>query len=160
DKPTKEKARAMMRMVQDINDKYLSALEHRADPPVRVQCFTCHRGAAQPRMLQDVLQLAYDQGGLDSTVTRYQSLRSRYYGRATYDFGEVPLADVAGKLSSGGHSGDAVKLLDLNVEMNPTSAFAKRQQTAEALRGAFRDPSPDSGAAVYHRYRDRYGAEL
>ena len=78
-------------MTQDLNDKYLATLENRADPPVRVQCATCHRGAPQPRTLQDALKIAYDKGGMDSTLARYQSLRERYYGRATYDFGDAPL---------------------------------------------------------------------
>src|SRR5207244_458268 len=117
DKPQKDKARVMLRMVQDINDKYLTQLEPRATPAVGVQCVTCHRGAAQPRMLQDVLKSAYDQGGIDSTEARYRALRDRYYGRFTYDFGDAPLADVPRQLRTSGHPADAVKLHALNVEM-------------------------------------------
>src|SRR5262245_63303646 len=36
DKPTKEKTRIMMRMVADLNDKYMTQLDKRADPPVKV----------------------------------------------------------------------------------------------------------------------------
>jgi tetratricopeptide (TPR) repeat protein len=158
DKPTKEKARAMMRMVQDINDKYLANLSGRSDPPIRVQCFTCHHGIAQPRTLQDVLSAAYTTGGLDSTRARYQALRGRYYGRAAYDFGEVPLADVAGQLRSG-HATDAESLLALNVAMNPTSNFARRQHAELVLMGAFAS-GKDAGAAAYRSFRDRYGAPV
>jgi len=57
---------------------FSTALGRRADPPIRVQCATCHRGTTEPRMLQEVREAAYDQGGLDSTLARYQSLRDRY----------------------------------------------------------------------------------
>src|SRR5262249_54756087 len=133
DKPTKDKAREMLKMVQAINDKYLASLANRSDPPIRVQCVTCHHGLAQPRTLQDVLQTAYDQGGPDSTRARYQALRTRYYGSAAYDFGEVPLGDVAGSLRRGGHVDDAVQLLALNVDLNPSSQFAKRQLAGAAV---------------------------
>jgi hypothetical protein len=95
DKPTKRKARDMIRMVNSINDTYLAGLEKRSNPPVRVQCVTCHRGATTPRMLEDVLKTAYEQGGMDSTMSRYRELHDRYYGRFTYDFSELPLAAVA-----------------------------------------------------------------
>src|SRR5262245_28770953 len=52
DKPTKRKAREMLRMVKAINETYLAGLESRSKPPVGVQCVTCHRGAATPRMLE------------------------------------------------------------------------------------------------------------
>jgi hypothetical protein len=157
DKPTKLKARVMIQMTRDLNDKYLATLEHRSDPPVRVQCVTCHRGATQPRMLQDVLKVAYDQGGMDSTLARYQSLRDRYYGRFTYDFSEVPLADLANQLRDGGHSEDAARLLAFNVQMNPQSGFAKRQYANSAIMESFRAGGPDSGKATYHRLADQYG---
>jgi tetratricopeptide (TPR) repeat protein len=160
DKPTKLKARAMMRMVQDLNDKYLADLDHRSDPPIRVECFTCHHGVAQPRTLQGNLEIAYQEGGLDSTVARYNHLRDRYYGSAAYDFGEVPLSDVADSLRRGGHDDDATKLLSLNVELNPKSSFAKRRFAASRIIGQFANAGADSGAAAYHDLAARYGANV
>lgn len=160
DKPTKIKARAMLKMVQDINGTYLANLEKRADPPLRVECFTCHRGVPQPRSLQDVLVYAYDQGGMDSTMARYRALHDRYYGRAAYDFGEVPLTLVAAHAESTGHADDSAKLLALNVEANPNSDFAKRQQVMTTLSATFRTQGADSGAALYHGYKARYGEKI
>ena len=160
DKPTKIKARAMLKMVQDINGNYLANLEKRADPPVRVECYTCHRGVTQPRTLQDVLAQTYDQGGMDSTLARYHALHDRYYGRAAYDFGEVPLTLVAAHAESTGHADDSAKLLALNVEANPNSDFAKRQQVMSTLAASFRTQGADSGAALYHAYKSRYGEKL
>ena len=106
DKPQKAKARIMMTMTHDLNEKYLTQLATREKPPIPVQCVTCHRGVSEPRQLQDVLTQKYDDGGVDSTLARYRTLRDRYYGRASYDFGDVPLADVGTKLISSGHADD------------------------------------------------------
>jgi len=157
DKLAKRKAREMLRMVNDLNGTYLAKLEGRSDPPVKVECMTCHHGVPQPRSLQDLLQQSYEHGGLDSTIARYHALRDRYYGRAAYDFGEVPLADAAGRLWIDGHEADAVRLDELNVEMNPNSAFAKRQHAALAIGLGFSGASADSGAATYRALQQRYG---
>lgn len=160
DKPTKLKARVMMQMTQDLNDKYLANLTNRADPPIRVQCATCHHGVAQPRMLQDVLKIAYDQGGLDSTLAKYHALRDRYYGAAAYDFTEVPLGELGTQLRSGGKQDDAFRVLELNVEMNPNSAFAKRQLAGATIETAFTGAGTDSGVAAYHAMVSRYGPKI
>jgi hypothetical protein len=63
-KPTKEIARKMLVMVNDINGKYLAGVEAPPPPPPapdapaapaapavagpKVNCFTCHRGALKP----------------------------------------------------------------------------------------------------------------
>jgi hypothetical protein len=54
-KPEKETARTMMRMVQTINTDLLARLPERNDPPVNVPCVTCHRGSALPSTLDRVL---------------------------------------------------------------------------------------------------------
>jgi tetratricopeptide (TPR) repeat protein len=156
-KLTKRKARVMMSMVSDINEKYLPTLEGRSTPPAGVRCMTCHHGVAVPRTLQGILVHEYEMGGLDSTIARYRSLRARYYGRAAYDFGSVPLADVASDIAERGHPGDAVALNALNVEMNPESEFARRQYASGALLQAFRQDEPDSAAVMFRELKSRYG---
>ncbi|MGH7724529.1 MAG: c-type cytochrome [Candidatus Eiseniibacteriota bacterium] len=160
DKPTKIKARAMMEMTRDINQKYLASLEHRNDPPTGVQCITCHRGVTNPQRLQEILLRAYEQNGLDSTIVRYQGLRQRYYGRAAYDFGEVTLADVANAVGRADHTDDAVRLNALNVEMNPTSAYAKRVHATAAIAETYRDHGPEAGEGAYEDFQSRYGTEI
>jgi len=159
EKPTKRKARAMLRMVQAINDQHLSGLEQRVDPPVRVQCFTCHHGVREPRPLQEILLTTYRAAGLDSTVAAYRALRARYYGSAAYDFGEVALADVAGGVARMDRFPDALRLLELNVELNPASVFAQRQYAQRALEGAFVERGAEAGAALYRELKARYRAE-
>ena len=156
DKATKRMARAMLRMVEQINLEHLAGLESRSEPAVRVECFTCHRGAREPRTLQSVLLLAYDAGGADSAIAAYRVLREREYGRAVFDFGEVALADVATAVASRDQHADAERLAALNVEMNAKSAFAKRQHGSFALGIAFR-AGPAAGRARYEELLGRYG---
>jgi tetratricopeptide (TPR) repeat protein len=160
DKPTKRTARVMLQMVHHINEEHLAEVEKRVQPPVTVECATCHRGTTTPRMLQDVLLIAYQAGGLDSSLKVYRGLRERYYGRFTYDFSEVPLADVAGRIAAQGNLGDAERLHALNVEMNPASVFAKRQHATLAIGRAFLADGADSGAAAYARLKASYGAPV
>jgi tetratricopeptide (TPR) repeat protein len=157
DKPTKAKARIMMTMTHDLNEKYLTQLATREKPAINVQCVTCHRGITEPRTLPDVLVNAYDTGGLDSTMARYGRLRDRYYGSAAYNFSEASLSEAATRLDGAGHGDDAMVLLAKNVEMNPTSVFAKRQHAQFAVGRAFDGHGADAGAAEYHAMKDKYG---
>ena len=151
DKPEKKTARVMLQMVHDINDKYISTLEDHSNPPIQVQCITCHHGITHPRPLADVLKLAYARGGIDSTRARYSALRDRYYGSAAYDFGEVPLSDAALALAVSGLVADAATLRALNVARNPKSMFAQHQAAAGNVLLAFSEQGGDSGVAVYQR---------
>ena len=126
EKHAKEAARTMLGMVAAINGSLLGKLEHRHEPRITVTCATCHRGVAEPRPLQQVLMIAYDSGGADAAEKKYRELRERYYGRASYDFGEVPLADVANALRQKSMT-DALRFHALNIEFAPNSAFAHRQ---------------------------------
>jgi hypothetical protein len=47
-KPTKNMARAMMRMVNDVNGKVPEAVGKPADQAARVTCAMCHRGTTTP----------------------------------------------------------------------------------------------------------------
>jgi len=132
DKHTKLAAREMLAMVAAINGSHLSKLEHRHEPRITVTCFTCHRGVSEPRPLQQILLIAYDSGGADAAERKYRDLRDRYYGRASYDFGEVPLADVGGALRQRSMT-DAVRFYLLNTEFSPNSAFAHRMAGAGLL---------------------------
>lgn len=129
-KPQKLKAREMLRMVRAIDGDYLTKLATRVQPPLSVTCATCHRGIAQPRPLQQVLMIAYDSGGVNDVLSTYGRLRQQYFGRAAYDFGEVPLSDVADSMRLRGHLPDAIRVHHLNIEVNPTSTFALRQAAA------------------------------
>jgi tetratricopeptide (TPR) repeat protein len=132
-KVEKEKAREMMRMAAAINGQHLPRLPERRDPPVAVTCMTCHRGLAEPRPLQQVLLSAYERGGIDSAEARYRALRTQYFGRAAYDFGDATLADVASALRARDRLPDALRLHALNTQLSPTSAFAFRATATAQL---------------------------
>jgi tetratricopeptide (TPR) repeat protein len=146
-KPEKNKAREMLRMVGAINGEYLTKLAERRTPPISVACMTCHRGVAEPRPLQQIVLSAYDAAGADSAEAVYRALRTRYYGRAAYDFGEVPLADVGAALRARGKTADALRFYVLNTELTPNSAFAFRQAAEAQLA------SGDTASAVRNYQR-------
>ena len=156
EKDEKKTARVMMQMTHDINEKFISTLEDHSNPPIQVQCVTCHHGISHPRPLTDVLKIAYARGGIDSTRARYSALRDRYYGSAAYDFGEVPLAEVGQALADSGHFEDAQNIMKYNVEVNPKSAFAQRQAAATDVMMAYYAQGGDSGAAVFQRVKGQF----
>jgi tetratricopeptide (TPR) repeat protein len=160
DKAPKHKARVMIEMLGRINGQHLAALEDRADPPLRVECVTCHRGVREPRQLQQILLGTYSVAGLDSVLAVYQNLRQRYHGRAAYDFGEVALADVASGVAAQGNVADAERLHALNVEMNPTSNFAKAQHLGVALRLAFAEGGASAGRERYTELKAVYAGNF
>ncbi|HKI94534.1 MAG TPA: c-type cytochrome [Gemmatimonadales bacterium] len=122
-KDHKKTARVMLRMVQDINAKYLTQLEGGSD--IHVQCFTCHHGNKTPERLENVLFAAYLGGGPDSVATAYRNLREQYYGRAIYDFGEGTLIATARMIAQVPNRTNnlpaAIAVLDLNTSYFPKS---------------------------------------
>jgi tetratricopeptide (TPR) repeat protein len=122
DKRPKLIARDMMRMTADINTHVLANLKDRPAPAVNVECMTCHRGLTRPRMLGDVIVDSLNTGGLDSARTAYARLKTHYYGRASYDFGEPSLIWTAIKLSAAGKYQAALDVLKLDEEQYPGSA--------------------------------------
>ncbi len=157
DKLPKRKARIMLEMVGRINRTDLASLDERSNPPIRVQCFTCHRGIREPRPLQEVLTAAYQASGADSAVAAYTALRARYYGRAVYDFAEVALADLADVAAAAGRAGDAERFLELNIQHNPASVFARMGLARAALTRSFGELGVDSGAVRYAALKARFG---
>lgn len=132
-KPTKIKARTMLHMVAAINNDYLTKLQPRLQPPIVVSCETCHRGVMEPRPLEQVILTRYDSAGTDSAIALYRDLRKHYYGRASYDFGEAPLAGVGGALRMRNRTADALRFYMLNLEFTPTSSFAWSQAGSAQL---------------------------
>ena len=137
EKPTKRKAREMVRMVQAINDQHLANLEERSDPRVAVSCETCHRGVSKPMRIQSILTVAYQEGGTDAAIAKYRELRQQYYGGFSYDFSEGMLNEVGAdliraaagstppeELAQSEQIQTAIAVLNLNLGYYPNSAFA------------------------------------
>lgn len=121
EKDDKEVARGMLRMVQNINGKFLPAAigEHDA----KISCVTCHRGVMHPATLDQVMLKTVETKGIDAAVTRYHDLRDKYYGRGAYDFGPRSLVPAIETLAdTGGDLDAAQKLVELTIEEYPQDA--------------------------------------
>lgn len=170
DKPMKRKAREMMRMTRAINEELLAGLEARLDPPVQVNCITCHRGQPQPRMIQEVLHREVVENGLDAAVARYRELREEYFGSHTYDFSPTALTALARTLAAEGRSTGAVRFLELNVEMHPgywySHILLAELLTEESPERARREQeralglAPDDAVEFVRRRLARFAAQL
>ncbi|HEX9562458.1 MAG TPA: c-type cytochrome [Gemmatimonadaceae bacterium] len=155
EKLTKLVARQMMRMVQEINQR-LDTLPARSAAPLAVTCATCHRGVSRPVPLSTMIAETAIASGADSAMRVYRSLRQRYFGRDSYDFGESSLNAAAFRTGRAGRVGDALALLNLNQSLFPEAValhisrgnillmrgdtVAAARSFTEALR---RDPSND-----------------
>jgi tetratricopeptide (TPR) repeat protein len=137
DKEEKRTARIMLQMVHEINNTHLAKLDEPADERVKVECMTCHRGQEHPRMLEDVLVATIETEGVDSAIAQYHSLRERYYGGHTFDFGEWTLLTVAEACMGDGDTDGAIALVELNNELFPES-FMTLYQLGEAYAAAGR----------------------
>ena len=121
EKPAKNTARVMMRMVDQLNTSVLAQIPHRAEPRVVVDCATCHRGTTLPKSLQTTLFEIITEKGVAAAVARYRELREdALLGR--YNFGELEVNDLARRLGEAGKGDAAIAILELNGEFYPKSA--------------------------------------
>jgi hypothetical protein len=122
DKENKKIAREMMKMVADINGKYMPATGRSLNDLSRVTCETCHHGLAQPRTLRAALTEVVHASGPDSAIALYRALRLRYFGAAAYDFSEPSLNEAGNQLAQDAqHRQAGMAILRLNLEFFPTS---------------------------------------
>ena len=121
DKPAKVKARAMLKMVDQLNGSMLPALPARAEPKVVVECATCHRGLPLPKTLQTTLLEIVNKDGAAAAVTRYRDLRTNQTLTGRYNFGEWEVNELARRLVEAGKLDDAIAILEMNGEFYPKS---------------------------------------
>jgi hypothetical protein len=115
DDEDKRKARVMLQLVQRVNNE-LATLPARDQPPVNVQCVTCHRGLQRPRTLEAELATTIARAGIDSAIVHYRTLRNTYFGSGSFDFGAQRLIEVARALFGQQRGADAERMLQLNLE--------------------------------------------
>ena len=121
DKPAKVKARAMLKMVDQLNGSTLPALPARAEPRVMVECATCHRGLPLPKTLQTTLLEIVNKDGAAAAVTKYRDLRTNQTLSGRYNFGEWEVNELARRLRNAGKIDDAIAILEMNGEFYPKS---------------------------------------
>lgn len=120
EKDHKKIARIMLRMVDSVNTRFLASIPNRDDPPTNVTCMTCHRGLSKPATIESVLLGTTARSGVDSAIARYRMLRGDM-ASGKYNFGELPVMDVAQRLIVDKKYDDAIKLLLMNQEFYPSS---------------------------------------
>ena len=118
-KPMKATARAMFRLVNQLNGELLPAIVNRGASAVRVTCETCHRGATRPVTIEDSISTVIERQGVDSAIAEYQRIRERYAGRMTFDLTPFPLRTVALRLANTNRFAEAIKLLEFDVHLFP-----------------------------------------
>jgi Photosynthetic reaction centre cytochrome C subunit len=122
EKPAKVKARAMLRMVDEVNSTLLAKVPSRVEPQVVVGCATCHRGLALPKSLQTTLFEIAQRDGAPAAVARYRSLRQNTMVAGKYNFGEWEINELARRLTEAGNTTAAITILEMNGEFYPKSA--------------------------------------
>ena len=165
DNPKKDVARGMLKMLGSINDQ-LKDIQPDVNDRVNMWCNTCHHGIPRPRTLAEELTLTYDSTGVDSAVTRYQALRTRYYGSAAYDFRLPTLNEVGRHALDKNDPRGATALFRLNVDQFPDAAMAHgslgeaylasgdtAQAIAECERAVQLDPRADNAARLLQQLK-------
>jgi tetratricopeptide (TPR) repeat protein len=135
-----EVAKQMMAMTRDLNEKVQTATAKAAGVAVKVDCVTCHRGVAVPRPLTDVLWETTQKQGVAAAVEQYRDLRTRYYGKQAYDFGEQTLLTLSQRVANA-RPDDAIAFAKLNIEFNPQSS-----QSYQSLAFAYTRKIDDESA--------------
>jgi tetratricopeptide (TPR) repeat protein len=116
EKDTKKTARAMLRMVDAINQEYIAKLGRTA--PVRVECVTCHHRLSIPKTMNALLAETMEKKDLQAALALYRDLRKVDLGGGQYDFGETPLNILTESLMNQGKTKEAAAIMELNVEVN------------------------------------------
>src|SRR5215469_4043557 len=116
EKESKRTARAMLRMVEAINQQYIAKLGRQT--PKQVGCVTCHHGLSKPTTMDAVLAETLEAKGIPAAIAQYRDLKKKYYGGGEYDFGETPLNQLTESLLKQHKTQAAVAIMELNVEVN------------------------------------------
>ncbi len=146
EKRTKSVARQMMRLLQEVNHR-IDTLPGRGGAGFQATCGTCHRGVSRPIPLPTLIAEVAQEGGLDSAVRAYRTLREEHYGRDAYNFEEASLNNAALQLGQSGRFPEAFGLLVLNEEHFPQSpgmyifrgVISLMQADTTAAAAAFRE---------------------
>jgi hypothetical protein len=121
EKPAKQTARAMLRMVAALNESILPSIGNRQNPPVKMTCAICHRGLPRPKTLETELTGLIDRDGIEAAAKRYRDLRENGLLLGLFRFDEWEMNEVARVLGEAGKVEAAVAMLELNAEYFPQS---------------------------------------
>jgi hypothetical protein len=117
----KQRARFMLRMVDSLNTVVLPKLPGLSGSALRIECKTCHRGAARPLLLTQELAVVIDTGGIPAAVARYKALREQEAMEGRWDFSEWEMNLWSEKLAAARKDSQAIAMYQLNLEYFPRS---------------------------------------
>lgn len=157
--PRKDKARFMLRMTDSLNRVVLAAMPDRRNPPVSVNCMTCHRQNPVPTTIEMVLIETHGKLGVDSAIARYRALRTADLMSGKYNFGEQPVSEVARRLGEQGKHADAIRLLEMNQEFFPNSVGIDVQIAELQAASGNRDAAIARLRAVLTKNPNHQGAQ-
>lgn len=124
EKPMKQKARLMIKMLNEINGELVPRLDDvEKATRVSVRCMTCHRGRPQPQLIEDVMDHQLAENGVDAAVSEYEKLREEYYGSHSYDFSEFVLPMYTQGLAATDQSDAAIAIAEVNAKYFPESYY-------------------------------------
>ncbi|MEJ2613943.1 MAG: c-type cytochrome [Ignavibacteriaceae bacterium] len=125
DKDNKKKARIMMKMINKINDDYISELkDFGSGNVIKVKCITCHHGLKEPKTLAQELNGVIKRKGIVDAISTYHNLYKQYYGGFAYNFEDNSLAELTHMLIEEKNYDAAIKISNLNIEQYPNSGLA------------------------------------
>lgn len=140
-KPKRAIASEMIAMTRELDAKVQAAAGKPVTEAARVTCVTCHRGVPIPKPLSTIVAETLRQKGAAEAVAQYRELRKEFYGRQSYDFGEMELLVAAERIVQG-RPDDAIALANVNLEFYPQSvrthivlaqAFTRKFDDASAI---------------------------
>ena len=118
--PKKAIAKAMMEMTDEVNTRVRAATGKPAGQATEVQCSFCHRGVPIPKPIADIVWQTTRDKNVAAAIEQYRDLRKQFFGHATYDFSDEPMAALAQQIANA-RPGDAIALMQLNLEYYPQS---------------------------------------
>ena len=143
-KPEKLVARVMMKMRTSINNTFLNDARIIKKDIGNINCVNCHHGSPNVTLLEDELYKTYQKSGYDSSIVKYGSLKTEFYGGAIYDFRENSLIAFSLKLLNDKKIEDALKILNKNLDIFPQST-----RTLNALGNTYLTKGEKETAASY-----------
>ncbi|MEQ1897177.1 MAG: photosynthetic reaction center cytochrome c subunit family protein [Vicinamibacterales bacterium] len=161
--PKKVIARQMLAMTREINARVEAATGKPTGTSVAVQCATCHRGQPVPRSLSETLVATLGEKGDTAMAEQYRGLRTRFYGRDTFDFSEQEFLALGQRLAEV-RPDAALVLLAVHLEFNPQSsntyvvmsrAHVRKRDTPAAIAALKKaiEVEPSNGLAQGYLYQ-------
>ncbi len=121
----KRVTREMIKLVRHVNQVSASLYPDNPDhKPTSFVCTTCHRGQANPFLIEEVMNNQIAEGGTAAAQAKYLELKEEYYGSHTYDFTSFTLAEYANRLLISGDLTNALEMAKFSTEQFPQEAYA------------------------------------